>query len=469
MEVAHHSGFEQDRRASAECQGPSILRAVLTTSNVYLDSTQTASLPAAAPSSTKMSQSADSRQPMHHAKPALAFRRPVVSPPSSKRVIFDRLASDDLVEDSDDFEEEVIEVNPPPPDRRLPSDELECDVCFKRVKCGVHDPRIRSGWTCLMCRWAKLKGKTAARVAASSSTTSATVPRPKAQPATFSKPKAVESASSAGKRPIVAGSTILGRAPRQVTSAPSSDSEISGGSEPSHLYITDDQLERSTPSEPTLTPRGPVLKPPGRRPRMTKQRREREFRQWFDTFLEDYTVKKAAGTTTPNAGSEYVEYLRTAGGTAYTTADEFFAALATHVRAHQRSLAEGKKGVMPKFFGAFSIVAQPRINYESRAEKVKDRLRGIGLIFDDDDPSVEGLYDTRHDSLGQVVRSRQWIYPCNCGGTVNPKPHPSLKALHNNPHPLTPCFGKIMLEVGDDHALQKYGIKGQHIALRIIH
>ncbi|KAL7280191.1 hypothetical protein ACG7TL_006610 [Trametes sanguinea] len=412
-------------------------------------------------------QAASSRQAVHAGKPVQAPRRPIVPSSPSKRAVPEDLLSDDLVEDSADSEDEVTKAAP-----RF-THEMVCNVCLKRVQCRLGDPRTRSIWICLKCCWAKKTARKTAKVAVSTSTTPAANPfsTAKAQQAASSKAKAVESSSNASKRQSLASSTIVSQATRHVAFASSPDSESSNGTEPSYLHVSDDQPEDSTPAEmtPRTIKRGAIIEPPVRQQHMMKHKRERDFRHWFNAFLEDYNAKKVAGSALPNDGPEPVKSLQKARKTAYTTADEFFAAFTTHLCTHQQNLEDGKKTVMAKFYGGYSIVAQPRIGHQMWAEKVVERLHGIGLRITDSDPSVEHVNDAVLDSLKTTVHSHTWLYPCNSGGTVNPKPLPALNSLHNNPHPLTPCFGKILLEVVDDHTLHEYGIKGQHIALRIVH
>ncbi|OSD07567.1 hypothetical protein PYCCODRAFT_1422237 [Trametes coccinea BRFM310] len=263
----------------------------------------TASTSAAVPSNMMKAQAASSRQPVHTGKPVQAPRRPIVPSPPSRCTAPEDLLSDDLVEDSTDSEDEVTKVA-----LRLTNE--------MRVRCELGDLRAHSIWTCLKCRWVKKTARTTAKVAVSTSTTPAANPfsTAKAPQAASSKAKAVESSSNASKRQSLASFTIVSQAPRHVAFTSFPDSESSSGPEPSYLHVSDDQPKDSTPAEmtPRTIKRGAVIEPPVRRQCMTKQKRECDFRHWFNAFHEDYNAKKVAGSALPNDGPEPVKSLQKA-------------------------------------------------------------------------------------------------------------------------------------------------------------
>ena len=61
-------------------------------------------------------------------------------------------------------------------------------------------------------------------------------------------------------------------------------------------------------------------------------------------------------------------------------------------------------------------------------------------------------------------------YPCPCGGTQVPRKKVPLEAYRlPDPKYAGTCGGTVMLLVGEDRALKAVGIKGQSIALDIVH
>ncbi|KAI8978837.1 hypothetical protein BD414DRAFT_119740 [Trametes punicea] len=278
---------------------------------------------------------------------------------------------------------------------------LECNSCSITIKCQHDDIRILDGWTCSACR---LKQSTRARTAGRTRAPLASVSRPAA-------------ASRHRPRPVMSPFKLDPSPNQSLVFGPVSSSEkmIASTSERSSLPSTRESGQAHRPSDPfsapasglsgwhdhlelsasdTETDPGPLSLGAGdsqpaiphvepaartsRRKRVSKQMRARAFRRWFNSVLDDYHAQKTEGTTSSPREAECVRYLRSAGGTAYTTADEFFEALQACRAAHQQRLKQGKKGVM-EFFGGYSIVAQPRIGHGARAEKVKARLRELGM------------------------------------------------------------------------------------------
>ncbi|KAI0366614.1 hypothetical protein BV20DRAFT_981838 [Pilatotrama ljubarskyi] len=152
---------------------------------------------------------------------------------SASRIQLDAPPSDSDVEMS--VEEE--QAGSPNPYDWLPEDELECDKCYKRIKCSNEDPRIRYGWTCDACR-GRAPSKTTsaksakpvlstaaakpAKPALSTSTAAAPAPpapashraKPKPRPRFFGTPVRIarevleiDTGSSAGKRRLASQAT----------------------------------------------------------------------------------------------------------------------------------------------------------------------------------------------------------------------------------------------------------------------
>ncbi|KAI0366615.1 hypothetical protein BV20DRAFT_971535 [Pilatotrama ljubarskyi] len=200
--------------------------------------------------------------------------------------------------------------------------------------------------------------------------------------------------------------------------------------------------------------------------------RAREFRHWLDGVLDDYHVKKAEGDAKSAVVVDDVDYnivraMQKEGGASYTTSEEFFEALQECVQVQKEGLKEGRKDVL-QFRGGYSIVAQPRIGRSARAEKVKAKLREIGLVLLDDRVSTDTSADL--DGSARVRMVTSWYYPCTCGGTFIPKHGGRSATLEKKGEwKGKACGGQILLRVGGDHSLAAYGINGQHISLMVIH
>ncbi len=123
---------------------------------------------------------------------------------------------------------------------------------------------------------------------------------------------------------------------------------------------------------------------PKPRPRFTRHIREREFQQWFSEWTKVYRARKASGLSMSEHGNEdktdywRINEMRREHGTTYPTPEAFLEALQECMSQHKARLQEGRNEVM-QFYGAYSIVAQPRIAAFPRHEKVRERMREIGI------------------------------------------------------------------------------------------
>ncbi len=81
-----------------------------------------------------------------------------------------------------------------------------------------------------------------------------------------------------------------------------------------------------------------------------------------------------------------------------------------------------------------------------------DRLAEAGL--------QDVTFHSRHES-GALEEEHMWTFPCMCAA-----PNGLGKALEKR---TSPCGGTIALHVGDDFALQAYGITGQFVRLEVNH
>ncbi|KAI0771150.1 hypothetical protein BD413DRAFT_551393 [Trametes elegans] len=204
------------------------------------------------------------------------------------------------------------------------------------------------------------------------------------------------------------------------------------------------QLSASQPPEDGQKPR--------KRRRVTKQMRAREFRPWFDRFLKEYRAKKAVGdaSVVDRTKYEHVARLRAAGGTAYTTPEEFYAAVGQCLRALRRARMHGNQ-------------KEPGKRDSVRGEIVREELRDIGLSLDKD---TEGRIEVS-SGWGYGMSERWWHYPCTCGGQPRKSSH-SRESSTGEKHSDW-CHGRIVLKVGCDNALDAYRIGGQYISLEVVH
>lgn len=139
-----------------------------------------------------------------------------------------------------------------------------------------------------------------------------------------------------------------------------------------------------------------------RKPYISKQRREREFRSWLTEWTAAYRVRKAGSSTIKDPSTlpssskaptlspssldtedvtDYwrISQMRRMGGTTYPTADAFFEALRGRVLDQSRALKDGTSDEVLQFCARYSIVAQPRIKALVRLRRVAKRVREIGL------------------------------------------------------------------------------------------
>ena len=78
---------------------------------------------------------------------------------------------------------------------------------------------------------------------------------------------------------------------------------------------------------------------------------------------------------------------------------------------------------------------------------------------------------TYKDGTGNVVAvDRVYKYPCACGGTTIPqRTYARSPVRAPDVTYFGPCGGTIMVIVGVDDALLTYGIRGQWVAVDIVH
>lgn len=81
----------------------------------------------------------------------------------------------------------------------------------------------------------------------------------------------------------------------------------------------------------------------------------------------------------------------------------------------------------------------------------------------DESGSQDMTFHSTHES-GALEEEHVWSFLCTCGGPLK----------HGQPASVlekraSPCGGTIGLHVGDDFALEAYGIKGQFIRLDVNH
>ena len=116
---------------------------------------------------------------------------------------------------------------------------------------------------------------------------------------------------------------------------------------------------------------------------ITKGTRRKEFKHWFGEWAEAYRARKVSHSEAKDDEdkTDYwrFEEVRKQHGTTYQTAEAFFDALQECVVAHrERTRAGGAVEVMD-FYGAYSIVKQPRITEYARHEKVRERMCKMGF------------------------------------------------------------------------------------------
>ncbi|KAI0357384.1 hypothetical protein OH77DRAFT_96712 [Trametes cingulata] len=438
--------------------------------------------PALASGSSSLKAGSSASRAPSTSKTSVSSARGDSSRPSASRVHFEAAMTDSDVDMGAEDEHAGISSRYQQP--------VECDRCRKRFKLDA--ARSSSGQTCDACRSKPPTKTTSKHPAQPAPSTSAPAPaasaashkhKPKPRPlylrgsthvthdvlwidTPFGK-QPVEVTSSDGPPPKKAAVPSVERevpSHRAVVDPPSSDAEPMGLNPED---FTDSDVEYDVPSRATANDKGISKKP--RKRRVTKQMRAREFRYWFERVVDEYYVKKAAGDAQSaiavnDVNYTVVETMHKEGGTAYTTPDEFFDALEERLRAHKEALKEGRKEVL-QFRGGYSIVAQPKIGHTARAEKVRAKLREIGLELLDDRVTWDATTDI---VAGRVRMVSSWYYPCTCRGTVLPKHRPCTLEKKGEWKGKS-CGGQILLRVGGDNSLEAYGIPGQQISVMVVH
>ncbi|KAH9890057.1 hypothetical protein C8Q73DRAFT_793410 [Cubamyces lactineus] len=413
-------------------------------------STTTASeLPAAGPSSSP--------------RPISSWRQRIVPTPKGLPTSRARpvpRAVDTEVRDSSIEDDEDTTLSSPSSRSRLRG-ELECSRCFTTLECKPDDRRLRREWTCDACRGQPPR-------------TQAIAPGPRVS---HTSPVRSEAGpSSAAKATVRTGTTSEGTLHRDATPATSRNQSRPFASASLVRQPADPRLSKAAPGRRIDTdsdiqddkrsdaPTGAAAPAKPRRTRISKQMRAKQFRRWFDCILQEHRAQEAAGSTSTDLVSDNryrpMEKLRKAGGTAYTTADEFFDALRQRVLAHNEKLKQGAKDVL-HFHGGYAIVAQPKTGVKLRLEQFKAQLHNSGLPIDDE----HFMFSYKNFSGDDISMSTS--YSCSCGGISDPEPR--LKKLHEDVENMGPCRGTIWVEVGNDESLAMYGIKGQYMQVAISH
>lgn len=296
-----------------------------------------------------------------------------------------------------DFECEDDEPASGQPEAEPPTlSEHKCTVCLQSVKTYLKYWKNQPEFVCSKCilkraAAAKIKAPVSSNAEPSTSHTpvvapspASATPRPKPRPrprvkrsdiaSVPTEPKQLAAAEHPVQQPAVSypGRPVHPR--RAVVDPPSPVAGTS--SEPEGLAHPFE-----APSDSEAEPQ-PVPEKPKRR-RVTKKMRAGAFRGWFDGVLADLHAKQAAGDTASALVIDRNDYLKVRlieqhGGTAYTTQDEFLAALRHCIVAFERGKAEGRRERLA-FRAGYSIVAQPKIKHKERGESVMHLLRAMGL------------------------------------------------------------------------------------------
>lgn len=293
-----------------------------------------------------------------------------------------------------DFECEDDEPASGQPEAEPPTlSEHKCTVCLQSVKTYLKYWKNQPEFVCSKCilkRAAAAKTKAPVSSNAEPSTShipvvvpspASATPRPKPRPRPRVKRSDVASVPDAPKQPAAVdrptqqpAASLAGQTapPRRAVVGP--PSPVAGtSSEPEGLPHP---FEASSDSE--AEPPQPVPEKPKRR-RVTKKMRAGAFRGWFDGVLADLHAKQAAGAPDVDRHDYLkVRLIEQHGGTAYTTQEQFLAALRRCIVAFERGRAEGRRERLA-FRAGYSIVAQPKIKHKERGESVMHLLRAMGL------------------------------------------------------------------------------------------
>ncbi|TBU23207.1 hypothetical protein BD311DRAFT_704353 [Dichomitus squalens] len=208
-----------------------------------------------------------------------------------------------------------------------------------------------------------------------------------------------------------------------------------------------------------------------RKKRVSKQMRQRDFERWFAKWkAAHFAGKKDRKVGDDKTDWWRVETTRNQGGVCYSTPDAFFAALQDALVQHKILMAGAGReaaGVL-EFYGSYSIVAQPKIAEVARKDKVRQQMEDLGFRLDN---ALMGhclfKYKNEHGTMDHVYK-----YPCTCGGMPPKRADDEVRHAHRMPderHAGERCGGTIMVIVGEDNALLAYGIRGQRIAVDIVH
>ncbi|TBU61896.1 hypothetical protein BD310DRAFT_812392 [Dichomitus squalens] len=208
-----------------------------------------------------------------------------------------------------------------------------------------------------------------------------------------------------------------------------------------------------------------------RKKRVSKQMRQRDFERWFAKWkAAHFAGKKDRKVADDKTDWWRVETTRNQGGVCYSTPDAFFAALQDALVQHKvRMAGPGREaaGVL-EFYGSYSIVAQPKIAEVARKDKLRQQMEDLGFRLDN---ALMGhclfKYKNEHGTMDHVYK-----YPCTCGGMPPKRADDEVRHAHRMPderHAGKRCGGTIMVIVGEDNALLAYGIRGQRIAVDIVH
>ncbi|KAI0755284.1 hypothetical protein C8Q80DRAFT_423281 [Daedaleopsis nitida] len=233
------------------------------------------------------------------------------------------------------------------------------------------------------------------------------------------------------------------------------------------LAPTEIPLSTQPPSNPPASDAaGAKPPPPAPKPRAWVTKKTRElFEQWFTNWTHMYRTRAYMSEPWTDQWRE-IE-VRGQHGTTYPTPEAFLDGFRACLAAHR---AGGAGGEVLQFYGAYSIVAHPRIGATARLAKLKAKLSEMGFELDGGKAGLCKFTYMRPDGMGLITIDDVYKYPCPCGGvTVPPELYPRTSVRVPDAAFAGPCGGTVMLIVGDDDALKAYGTNGQWIAVDIVH